>query len=93
METTHGELQQYHNQEVTENPDYRMDGMFDVSRKEMLDHIWSELEDTEAKMLEAQPQWSQNQWDIINQMRAEMKHIHKDLHELQAKKKSIEEGW
>jgi len=83
METTHGELQQYHNEEVTKNPDYRMEGMVDVSRKEMLGHIWSELEDTEAKVLEAQPQWSQTQWDIINQMRAELTHLHVEIANLE----------
>ena len=32
-------------------------------------------------------QWTARQWDIINQLRAEVKHIHK---ELQAKRKKID---
>ena len=35
-------------------------------------------------------QWTARQWDIINQLRGEVKHIHKDLHELQAKRKKID---
>ena len=35
-------------------------------------------------------EWSVREWDIINQLRGEVKHIHKDLHELQAKRKKID---
>ena len=35
-------------------------------------------------------QWTARQWDIINQLRGEVKHIHKDLHELQAKRKKVD---
>ena len=35
-------------------------------------------------------EWSVREWDIINQLRGEVKHIHKDLHELQAKRKKVD---
>ena len=35
-------------------------------------------------------QWTARQWEIVNQLRGEIKHINKDLHELQAKRKKID---
>ena len=34
-------------------------------------------------------QWTARQWDIINQLRAEVIHIHKALHESQNQKKKV----
>ena len=34
-------------------------------------------------------EWSVREWDIINQLRGEVKHIHKALHESQNQKKKV----
>ena len=91
METTHGELQKYHNQEVTDNPDYRMEGMVDVSMERLSDYIYPR-EDIEQPELQPKQPSFKRQWQIVNQVRVEVKQMHKELRELQAKKK-IEEGW
>jgi len=82
METTHGELQQYHNQEVTENPDYRMEGMVDVSMERLSGYLPIVIEQEQWLGWPEQP-WSQNQWDIINQMRAELTHLHSEIANLE----------
>jgi len=85
METTYGELQKYHNKEVTVNPDYRMEGMVDVSMERLLGYCMPVFIDEETeKVLEVEHEaWSQTQWDIINQMRAELTHLHSEIANLE----------
>ena len=80
METTHGDLQQYHNEAVRDNPEYRMEGLLDVRMEEMADHLPTQIE---APDLVATPQepWAASQWDIVNQCRAEMLYLKQKLNE------------
>ena len=43
-------------------------------------------EETQAEAQE-QP-WTGKQWDIINQLRAEVQHIHSEVHEMKTEKKT-----
>jgi len=84
METTHGELQQYHNKEVTKNLDYRMEGMVDVNREELSGYLIVESSyGIGTDYAPADEPWTQTQWDIINQMRAELTHIHIEIANLE----------
>jgi len=58
------------------------------ARFNYLPRLLEEPDITDAPHIDKE--WSVREWDIINQLRGEVKHIHKDLHELQAKRKKID---
>ena len=63
-------------------------GKFKGARFNYLPRLLEEPDITDAPHIDKE--WSVREWDIINQLRGEVKHIHKDLHELQAKRKKID---
>ena len=63
-------------------------GKFKGARFNYLPRLLEEPDITDAPHINKE--WSVREWDIINQLRGEVKHIHKDLHELQAKRKKID---
>ena len=63
-------------------------GKFKGARFNYLPRLLEEPDITDAPHINKE--WSIREWDIINQLRGEVKHIHKDLHELQAKRKKID---
>ena len=77
-EISHGELQKYHNQEVRDNPQYRMEGLLEARVEEMMANIPT-FEPAEVAAL--QEPWAASQWDIINQVRAEMLYLKQKLNE------------
>ena len=85
MELSHSELQKWHYAEVRNNPAYAAQGLLEVRIEEidmpLIQEVVPIYKDSE---------WTARQWDIINQLRSEMVHIHKGLHELQAKRKKID---
>ena len=87
MELSHSELQKWHYAEVRNNPAYAAQGLLEVRIEEVDMPLIQEVVSTPIYKDSA---WTARQWDIINQLRAEVKHIHKDLHELQAKRKKID---
>ena len=87
MELSHSELQKWHYAEVRNNPAYAAQGLLEVRIEEVDMPLIQEVVSTPIYKDSA---WSARQWDIINQLRAEMVHIHKDLHELQAKRKKVD---
>ena len=45
-------------------------------------------EETQEDIVQQDPPWTRRQWDIINQLRSEVKHIHGEVHEKRATQKS-----
>ena len=92
METTHGDLQQYHNQAVRENPEYRMEGLLDVRMEEMADHIPAQIEPPEV--VAPQEPWTLAQWDIVNQLRLGFGYLNRSFANLekQVKERTSKKG-
>ena len=65
-------------------------GHFVGARFNYLPRLLEEPDITDAPHIEQNKEWSVREWDIINQLRGEVKHIHKDLHELQATRKKVD---
>ena len=63
-------------------------GKFKGARFNYLPRLLEEPDITDAPHIKQE--WSIREWDIINQLRGEVKHIHKDLHELQATRKKVD---
>ena len=93
METTHGDLQQYHNQAVRDNPEYRMEGLLDVGMEEMADHIPSQIEAPEV--VAPQEPWTASQWDSVVQLRCEIAYLNGKFIQLeqQTKVKGKQSKW
>ena len=85
MELSHSELQKWHYTEVRNNPAYAAQGLLEVRIEEIDMPLIQEV-----VPIYKDSAWSTRQWEIVNQLRGEMVHIHKDLHELQAKRKKID---
>ena len=62
-----------------------IEGLFPTLSREECKEITKE---TLNEMITEPEQWTKKQWDIVNQLRAEIKHIHLELHETKVKKKS-----
>ena len=92
METpTHGDLQKYHNQEVRDNPQYRMEGLLEARMEEMMVNMPT-FEPTEV----ATPQepWSLAQTDIVNQLRLGFAYLNRrfSLLEKEVKERTSKKG-
>ena len=85
IERTHSELERFHYREVETNPQYAVEGLMDIRREEW-EMNFPVREETQVAIKE-QP-WTGKQRDIIQQLRAEMQHIHGEVHELKTNKKS-----
>ena len=64
-------------------------GKFKGARFNYLPRLLEEPDITDAPHIEQNKEWSVRQWDIINQLRGEVIHIHKALHESQNQKKKV----
>ena len=62
-------------------------GKFKGARFNYLPRLLEEPDITDAPHIEQNKEWSVREWEIINQLRGEVKHIHK---ELQAKRKKVD---
>jgi len=68
-----------------ENRILSIEGLFPTLSREDCREIVKEVL---AETLVNPEQFTKRQWDIVNQLRAEVKHIHAEVHETKAKKKS-----
>jgi len=89
MELSHSELQKWHYTEVRNNPAYAAQGLLEVRIEEVMIDM-PLIQEVVSTPIYKDSAWSTRQWEIINQLRGEIVHIHKDLHELQAKRKKID---
>ena len=64
-------------------------GKFKGARFNYLPRLLEEPDITDAPHIEQNKEWSVREWEIINQLRGEVKHIHKALHESQNQKKKV----
>ena len=65
-------------------------GKFKGARFNYLPRLLEEPDITDAPHIKQNKEWSARQWEIIDQLRGEMVHIHKGLHELQATRKKVD---
>jgi len=66
-----------------ENRLLSVEGLFPtLSREDCKEIVREVLEET----LATPQQWTKNQWEVVNQLRAEVKHIHREVHETKSKK-------
>lgn len=85
MEKSHGELQAEHYEAVKTNPMYRLEGMMDVLREELMMNMPSlepKLEVRGTAPLLEEPPWTKRQWDVVNQLRNEVRGWRKQHYEL-----------
>lgn len=76
MERSHAELQQHHYQAVRENPMYAAEGMMDVMLEELSMNIPAYEPPLEQ---EPEPEWTRHQWDIVQQLRAQVQYLQKQV--------------
>ena len=86
MELSHSELQKWHYTEVGNNPAYAAQGLLEVRIEEIDMPLIQEI----ITPIYKDSEWSTRQWEIIDQLRGEIIHIHKGLHELQATRKKVD---
>ena len=68
MEISHSELEKDHYQAL-KNPAYQIEGMIDVLREEMMMNMPYPQEVPQERI---EPRWERKQWDIVEQLRAEV---------------------
>ena len=73
----HGDILANHESRIAE-----IEGLFPTLSREDCKEIVKEVL---AETLQKPEQWTTKQWDIINQLRAEVKHIHNEVHEQKRK--------
>jgi hypothetical protein len=66
-----------------ENRLINLEGLFPTLSREDCKEIVREVI---AETLTAPEEWTKKQWDVVNQLRAEVKHIHREVHETKSKK-------
>lgn len=74
--------------EILANHETRLlsiEGLFPTLSREDCKEI---IKEVLAETLATPERFTKRQWDVVNQLRAEVKHIHRELHETKAKKKS-----
>jgi len=78
IEKTHAEMQSHHYKEVANNPRYASEGLLDIRFEEMA-YLIPSFEPTPEEVeqeIKFQP-WQKNQWQRVQQLQGEVRHLHK----------------
>ena len=82
IEKTHAELEKWHYAAVMGDVAYASQGLEEVRLEETMMSFPILMPSAEKQEAKPDPEWVVSQWDIIQQLRGEIAHLHKEIAEL-----------
>ena len=79
-ETSVAEMNQEHYRMLQTDPMYALEFAMDIFKEEFYSNI-PPVVDRQPEIQEIETRWSRKQWDIVNQLRGEIKFLEKKLNE------------